>query len=210
MELANVSKNKVKVLCVVVALLAISLIGVAYAYSTHVTGNGDISGEYYAVDIYEGEVPYTEKLTKLISNDDGTYNGGYTYGDGTKYYVHIEGNVIETAYLYGYFTLNSTSKAHSGALIKEVSIKLSDAETNSDITVTLKSNAFENPITTVTGEPVNKNLQIKEITVSFYTEFDSQTSVIIDGDPVDLSVAKSVANLSFVFWASSEDILSAA
>lgn len=208
MELANVSKNKVKVLCVVVALVAISLIGVAYAYSTHVTGNGDISGEYYAVDIYTGEGPYTEELTKLILDDDGNYTK-YEFGSGTAYYVHIEGNKITSAYLYGYFTLNSTSTSHSGALIKEVYITLQDGDSNS-IKATLKSNAFGGSITEVTGDPVNKNLQIKEIEVIFYTEFDGQSEVIIDGDTVSLTVAKSVANLSFVFWASSKDILSAA
>ncbi len=102
--------------------------------------------------------------------------------------------------------MNSTEN-HSGALIKEVSIKLYDAETNSSIGVTLKSNAFEKSITEVTGNPVNKNLQITSIEVEFYTEFDGQSEVIIDGDPVSLTDAKSVINLSFVFWASSEKIL---
>ncbi len=203
MELANVSKNKVKVLCVVVALVAISLIGVAYAYSTHVTGNGDISGEYYAVDIYDSNGPYAGKLTSLLDND-----GKYSYEDGgNAYYVHIEGNKIASAYLYGYFTLNSTSDtSHSGALIKEVKITLLDKD-NSSIEATLKSNAFEKSITEVTGNPVNKNLQITSIEVNFYTEFDGQSEVIIDGETVSLEDAKSVKNLSFVFWASSEKIL---
>ncbi len=209
MELANVSKNKVKVLCVVVALVAISLIGVAYAYSTHVTGNGDISGEYYAVDIYEGEVPYTEKLTKLISKDDGTYNGGYTYGEGTKYYVHIEGNVIETAYLYGYFT--SKSDDYHGTLIESITMVLDDGSTNG-LEVTLFSTAFKGSFAQVTEteNPVNKNLQIKSISVKFYTNFDSQDTVTIGGKSVKVTDAEKLDCLSFVFWASSKDLLSAA
>ncbi len=209
MELANVSKNKVKVLCVVVALVAISLIGVAYAYSTHVTGNGDISGEYYAVDIYTDKGPYTGKLTELISSEDGSYNGGYTYGDDTKYYVHIEGNVIKTAYLYGYFTSNSGD--YHGTLIKNITMVLDDGSANG-LKVTLFSTAFKESFAQVTetANPVNKNLQIKSISVDFYTDFDSQSTVTIDDKPVNVSDAKKVDCLSFVFWASSKDILSAA
>lgn len=214
MELANISKNKVKVLCVAVALVAISMIGVAYAYATHVIGNGDITGNYYAVDIYEGAsdadpIPSTTKLNSLIMNSGGEYQP-YSYTSGQKYYVHIESNAIKTAWLYGSFELSSDSK--KGILIESISITLVNGD--KEIATTLYRNAYKDSIHTgetadsslISGEvPVNANWQITHIAVTFIDIADDPMT--IEGDQVTQAEAKSVSNLSFVFWASSAALL---
>ncbi len=218
MELANISKNKVKVLCVVVALVAISMIGVAYAYATHVIGNGDISGQYYAVDIYEGATdadptPSTTKLNSLIDEGSGVYKE-YSYTDGdTKYYVHIESNAIKTAWLYGFFELSSNTTDKTGIPIDNISITLKNGET--EITTTLYKNAYKDSIhagevadsSLISGEkPVTTNWQITNIKVTFIDGITDDPMTIGD-QTVTQAVAKSVSKLSFVFWASSDALL---
>ena len=46
-------KKKYLAPLIVLMLCAVSLTGAAYAYSTSVTGNGDIQGDYYSIDMYD-------------------------------------------------------------------------------------------------------------------------------------------------------------
>ncbi len=61
-------KKKYLAPLIILMLCAVSLTGAAYAYSTSVTGGGDISGEYYSIDMYDtgGAV-----ITKNITAGDG-------------------------------------------------------------------------------------------------------------------------------------------
>ena len=60
-------KKKYLAPLIVLMLCAVSLTGAAYAYSTTVTGNGTISGDYYTIDMYDTD---GNVITESITSDD--------------------------------------------------------------------------------------------------------------------------------------------
>ena len=60
-------KKKYLAPLIVLMLCAVSLTGAAYAYSTSISGNGEISGEYISIDMYD-------KDGKVLSGDIGSAN----------------------------------------------------------------------------------------------------------------------------------------
>jgi hypothetical protein len=110
-------KKKYLAPLIVLMLCAVSLTGAAYAYSTTVTGNGDIQGDYYTIDMYDtGDKVVTASITsedffevqtdrtigKVKDGDGNHLNYGnyiastvasklYTDNDGKKY-IQIDFN----------------------------------------------------------------------------------------------------------------------
>lgn len=63
------SKKKYFAPLVVIMLCAVALTGAAYAYSTSVSGNGDIKGNYVVIDIYNsGEAVQTDIPLAAVSD----------------------------------------------------------------------------------------------------------------------------------------------
>lgn len=90
------SKKKYLAPLVVIMLCLVALTGAAYAYSTTVTGNGDINGEYTIIDIYEtgtGKYEATSNFDIVnnaiqfytVTNKTGTENSYTAFIDEDNY-----------------------------------------------------------------------------------------------------------------------------
>ena len=218
MEATKALKNKVTVIGIISVLLMVSLIGTAYAYSTSVTSSGDISGSYLSVDILKNDSAMDKQVTTLLDE-----NGKYTYSTGDKYYVHVESNKSEVAWLYGYFAVDNSTSKFSGVLINTITVTLKVDDTTS-VDMTLYRDAYKDSFHTGTefdssialtknaNGTYSKDLQITAITVNYITDFDSMTSVNVtksNGDSGSVTIAdgKALSNLSFIFHASPQALL---
>ncbi len=63
-------KKKLLAPLIIIALCMISITGGAYAYSTSVIGQGEISGNYYSIDMYQGEAGNYAILNASLSSED--------------------------------------------------------------------------------------------------------------------------------------------
>lgn len=214
METAKAQKNKFVAIGIVSVLLMLTLVGSAYAYSTSVTSNGDISGSYITVDVIKKDGTSTSAITTPLRNiigADGTYTYDSTAPD--SYYIHVESNSYDKAWVYGYFSIGT---GYKGVLIKSITLRL---ETVGDVTLVRDSytgsfGSSSIPLTSDSDGRMINDLQITKIKVEWYTDFDSATTVNItlpDGTSTQISIgdAKSLENLSFTFHASPTDLLKA-
>ena len=63
-------KKKLLAPLFIIVLCMISITGGAYAYSTSVTAQGDISGNYYSIDMYQGEAGNYAVLNTSLTSED--------------------------------------------------------------------------------------------------------------------------------------------
>ncbi len=102
-------KKKFLAPLIVVMLCAVTLTGVAYAYSSSISGNGYIAADYYAIELYRHEPspnPTPLPSDSIYFNDVETYTEKTLGGDFTAqvigsvcscyFYVKVQSNVEET------------------------------------------------------------------------------------------------------------------
>ena len=136
-------KKKYLAPLIVLMLCAVSLTGAAYAYSTSVTGHGDIDGDYISIDMYKANddgSSYTVLTENLTSKHFQVYTER-TVASTVTYNAYVEaGKLIYTTYVKVSTNLGNTSdfqldgtgayKAAAGAgklAIKDVSTTGADA-----------------------------------------------------------------------------------
>ena len=73
-------KKKYLAPLIVLMLCAVSLTGAAYAYSTTVNGNGDISGDYYSIDMYDTSGAVIKENIKFGTDGDFEVETAKTVG----------------------------------------------------------------------------------------------------------------------------------
>ncbi len=111
------SKKKYLAPLVVIMLCLVAITGAAYAYSTSVTGNGDIAAKYSIVDIYENDAgEYVATSDFDITNETLNF---YTVTDKTGkspvYTAYLnDGEEIHYLYFSTYMRINTenTSETH--------------------------------------------------------------------------------------------------
>ena len=105
-------KKKYLAPLIVLMLCAVSLTGAAYAYSTTITGSGDVDYDYYSIDMYsdaDGTTVVKENIKFTQDFDVETYKTvGKNYfanvnGNTLTYttYVKVQSNETETCYITG-------------------------------------------------------------------------------------------------------------
>ncbi len=104
------SRKKFLAPLVVIMLCAVALTGAAYAYSTTVTGNGDIASKYAIIDIYEPEGNDYKATSKFDISDSLTF---YTDTDKTgtdlSYMAHVNTEDNKNKLVYkAYLRVNTT------------------------------------------------------------------------------------------------------
>ena len=95
-------KKKYLAPLIVLLLCAVSLTGAAYAYSTSITGNGDMAGDYYSIDMYSAEGTV---LTEAI-NPDKHFEVETDKVVGNNY----KGSVAQTSITYNTMVMVQTNK----------------------------------------------------------------------------------------------------
>ncbi len=114
---------------VVVMLCAVALTGAAYAYSTTVTGNGDIKGEYTIIDIYEktgtGTYDATSKFD-ILQNTLTFYTETNKTGNTVSYRAYLDGDSTGYAQLTykTYLRINTSNTGSPSQQFKIDSFKL--------------------------------------------------------------------------------------
>ncbi len=105
------SRKKFLAPLVVIMLCAVALTGAAYAYSTTVTGNGDIASKYAIIDIYElKDQSQYDATSKFDISDSLTF---YTVTDKTgetlSYMAHVNTEDNKNKLVYkAYLRVNTT------------------------------------------------------------------------------------------------------
>ena len=125
-------KKKYLAPLIVLMLCAVSLTGAAYAYSTSISGNGDVDGYYYSIDLYkdasastvieaslEPEVDFEVMTDKVVNHN---------------YSAHVEKTVVTyTAYVKVQSNLPSdATDAQKKCTIKVSEAKYNNTNTNPD------------------------------------------------------------------------------
>ena len=86
-------KRKCLIPLFLIVLCMIALTGQAYAYSTSVTGQDNISGNYYSIDMYAQDgADYTVVNKSLTSGDNFIVQTSKTVG--SNYYASVDETVI--------------------------------------------------------------------------------------------------------------------
>ena len=89
----NSYKRKLLIPLFIIVLCMVSLTGQAYAYSTSVTGQDDISGNYYSIDMYQNDGgKYTVLNRSLTSDENFIVETSKTVG--SNYFASIDETVI--------------------------------------------------------------------------------------------------------------------
>ena len=120
-------KKKYLAPLIVLMLCAVSLTGAAYAYSTSVTGHGDISGDYISIDMYDADGKVITADLKSDSFKTWSTIDRTTTGDKQLHTFVEDGQLVYTTYVKvstdidnAMFTLAATAKytapAGKGAL----------------------------------------------------------------------------------------------
>ena len=85
-------KKKYLAPLIVLMLCAVSLTGAAYAYSTTISGNGNVNYDYYSIDLYSDDKGTAVVTTNLSSTDDFDVETYKTVGN--NYFANVIGNTI--------------------------------------------------------------------------------------------------------------------
>ncbi len=89
----NSYKRKLLIPLFIIVLCMVSLTGQAYAYSTSVTGQDDISGNYYSIDMYQNDAgKYTVLNRSLTSDENFVVETSKTVG--SNYFASVDETVI--------------------------------------------------------------------------------------------------------------------
>ena len=92
-------KKKYLAPLIVLMLCAVSLTGAAYAYSTSVTGHGDISGDYISIDMYSDKDATAELKGDLTSKHFQVYTER-TVASTVTYNAYVEaGQLVYSTYV---------------------------------------------------------------------------------------------------------------
>ncbi len=163
------SKKKYLVPLVVIMLCLVAITGAAYAYSTSVKGNGDITGNYVALDMYKSDGEATPKYT-AVANLDVT-SGSFT--------VTTAATIITTA--------DGDKKSYTANVVadKLTYSTILHVDTSTGVTATqfyLKTPEFEYIGPTVpTGSTATAGtLDLKNLTVTSVKEAGTETAAKTD------------------------------
>ncbi len=121
----GLSKKKLMAPLVVIMFCAVAITGAAYAYNSTVSGNGDISAQYFVIDMYEAkEGKATGELCKNPKEDynlDVYTETDKTSGDSSswKYVAHV------TEKTYNYYTFIQLKTNSKTATETDISYNLS-------------------------------------------------------------------------------------
>lgn len=194
---------------------AATVVGSAYAYSTSITSNGNITGSYITVDTLDSGSSEVS-LGKVLSDAAGNYEANA----GSGHHIRIESDKSEKAYLYGYFSIEAGG--YSGILVKEITFTFEDYDTKMVLTRDSYSSAYGGvPLPLSESDGVRScDLEIKSIVVSYYeTDFDPNGNIKVnaptvgnisfpkDASTLSVSDGKSLEGLRIVFHVSSESVL---
>ena len=103
-------KKKYLAPLIVLMLCAVSLTGAAYAYSTSVTGHGDIDGDYISIDMYKDSAAGTVLTENLTSKHFQVYTEREVASTVTYNAYVEEGQLIYTTYVKVSTNLGNTSE----------------------------------------------------------------------------------------------------
>ena len=102
-------KKKYLAPLIVLMLCAVSLTGAAYAYSTSVTGHGDIVGDYISIDMYSDDAGTAELKENLTSKHFQVYTDR-TVAKTVTYNAYVEeGQLVYSTYVKVSTNLGNTS-----------------------------------------------------------------------------------------------------
>ncbi len=103
------SKKKYLAPLVVIMLCLVAITGAAYAYSTTVTGNGDIAGKYTVIDLYDkGDATTAEGVSnfQITSSSFQVRTEADKTGSTNSYVAYVEPTNLV---YYGYVRINTTN-----------------------------------------------------------------------------------------------------
>ncbi len=192
---------------VVIMLCAVALTGAAYAYSTTVTGNGDIDAKYSIVDIYEKTEggDYEETSNFDITNDTLNF---YTVTDKTgstlsyKAYIDTENKSNEFVYST-YVRINTDTTATSQTFKLDTFLKYNRPSDCGVISINGSTTVEErtiNELVTIYAEDkktpvaadkvVENTIYYVEITLTITAGDDAQTGIFCNETSMDAVTKK--------------------
>ncbi len=115
----GLSKKKLMAPLVVIMFCAVAITGAAYAYNSTVSGNGDISAQYFVIDMYDDKEGNATGELCLVEDEDYYTLDVYTKTDKTsgdattwKYVAYLD---EKTYHYYTYVQLKTNSKTDQNA-----------------------------------------------------------------------------------------------